>query len=83
MCAYVSIGIFKHPWIFGQTGLLWLKTWWNNIVMKEISIFSYIPLDVVLIGLTHWGRATHICVGNVTIIGSDNDLSPGRRQAII
>ena len=28
-------------------------------------------------------RLTHICVGNLTIIGSDNGLSPGRRQAII
>ena len=26
---------------------------------------------------------THICVGNLTINGSDNGLSPGRRQAII
>ena len=34
-------------------------------------------------GLTHWGRVTHICVGKQTIIGSDNGLSPGRRQAII
>ena len=25
---------------------------------------------------------THICVGNLTIIGSDNGLSPDRRQAI-
>ena len=33
--------------------------------------------------LTHWGRATHKCVGKLTIIGSDNGLSPGRRQAII
>ena len=32
--------------------------------------------------LTHWGRVTHICVGNLTIIGWDNGLSPGRRQAI-
>ena len=32
--------------------------------------------------LTHWGRVTHICVGNLTIIGSDNGLPPGRRQAI-
>ena len=30
--------------------------------------------------LTHWG---HICVDNLTIFGSDNGLSPGRRQAII
>ena len=33
--------------------------------------------------LTHWGRVTHICVGNLTIIGSDNGLSLGRRQTII
>ena len=33
--------------------------------------------------LTHRGRVTHICVGNLTIIVSDNGLSPGRRQAII
>ena len=33
--------------------------------------------------LTPWGRVTHICVGNLTIIGPDNGLSPGRRQAII
>ena len=33
--------------------------------------------------LTHWGRVTHKCVGKLSIIGSDNGLSPGRRQAII
>ena len=33
--------------------------------------------------LNHWGRVTHICVGNSATIGSDNGLSPGRRQAII
>ena len=33
--------------------------------------------------LTHWGRVTHICVSELPIIGSDNGLSPGRRQAII
>ena len=26
---------------------------------------------------------THICVGDLTIVGSDNGLSPGRRQAIM
>ena len=31
---------------------------------------------------SHWGRVTLICVGNLTIIGSDNGLSPDRRQAI-
>ena len=33
--------------------------------------------------LTHWGRVTHICVGKLSIIGSDNGLSHSRRQAII
>ena len=37
----------------------------------------------VINNLTHWGRVTHICVSKITIIGSDNGLSPGRRQAII
>ena len=34
-------------------------------------------------GLTHWGRVTHICVSDLTTIGSDNGLTPGRHQAII
>ena len=32
--------------------------------------------------LTNWDRVTHICVSKLVIIGSDNGLSPGRRQAI-
>ena len=39
------------------------------------------PLDIE--HLTHWGRVTHICVSKLTINGSDNGLSPSRRQAII
>ena len=31
----------------------------------------------------HWGRVTHICVSKLTVIGSDNGMSPDRRQAII
>ena len=33
--------------------------------------------------LTHWSRVTLICVNKITIIGSYNGLSPGRRQVII
>ena len=36
-----------------------------------------------MLWLTHWGRMTHICVSKLSIIGSENGLSPGRRQAII
>ena len=33
--------------------------------------------------LNHWGRVTHIGAGELTTVGSYNELSPGRRQAII
>ena len=33
--------------------------------------------------LTHWNRGTRICRSKLTSIGSDNGLSPGRRQVII
>ena len=42
-----------------------------------------IPPQWGLLFLTHWGRVTHICVGNLTIIGSNNGLSPSRHRAII
>ena len=33
--------------------------------------------------LTHWGWVMHICIDKLTIIGSENGLSSGQRQAII
>ena len=35
------------------------------------------------LSLTQWGRVTHICVSEPISIGSDNGLSPTRRQATI
>ena len=55
--------------------------WRNDIDYRHIYMFPMINLASKK--LTHWGRVTHICVGNLTIIGSVNGLSPGRRQAII
>ena len=55
-------------------------------VVINTFVFNHIVLDVwysYLMALTHWGRVTHKCVSKLTIIGSDNGLSPGRRQAII
>ena len=43
---------------------------------------THLQQKVTWIYLTHWGRVTQICVSKLTI-GSDNGLSPGRRQAII
>ena len=58
-----------------------------ELIINTIANFQYI-VSVSLVTfrrshLTHWGRMTHICVSNLTIIVSDNGLSPGRRQAII
>ena len=53
------------------------------IACRHTYIYMYIRVSISIHFLTHWGRVTHICVGELTIIGSDNGLSPGRRQAII
>ena len=38
---------------------------------------------MLAISLIRWGQAMHTYVSKLTIIGSDNGLSPGRRQTII
>ena len=54
------------------------------VLVIPYAYISYSMLmDKHFVQLTHWGRATHICVGKLTTIGSDNGLWPGRRQAII
>ena len=56
-----------------QDDFIWclVTFWWEHI--SEDRLYP----------LTHWGRVMHICVSTNTNIGSDNGLSPGRRQAII
>ena len=56
----------------------------TRIFYRDVSGFAtHFPCSDWWPGLTHWGWVTHICVGNVTIIGSDNGLTPNRHQAII
>ena len=63
----------------------WFRKWWHQaITWANVDPDPY--RNIVSLGhneLTHWGWVTHICIGKLTIIGSDNGLSPGRRQAII
>ena len=55
-----------------------LKSFYGySLNLLIILIFSAIS------NLTHWSRVKHVCVSELTIIGSDNGLSPGQRQAII
>ena len=50
--------------------------------MSQFKVIGILSKPSQLL-LTHWGRVTHICVSELSIISSDNRLSPGRRQAII
>ena len=61
---------------------------WNSQIFNqenafETAIWQIATICLGLNDLTHWGRVTHICVSELPNIGSDNGLSPGRRQAII
>ena len=54
---------------------------------QDVHAFYIIPWQWNATGylyfvLTHWGRVTHICISNLTIIGSNNGLFPDRCQAI-
>ena len=55
----------------------------RKYVYAHVYKICTLSFYILLLLLTHWGRVTHICVSGLTIIGSDNGLSPGRRQAII
>ena len=50
--------------------------------MKVNMHFYISTTSLNIFYLTHWGQVAHICVSKVIFIGSDNGLSPGRRQAI-
>ena len=64
-------------------GIIWKFV--NNIVSYHVTTTAVMDdvYNFQVSNLTHWGRVTHICVSKLNVIGSDNDLSPGRRQGII
>ena len=57
----------------------------QRFIQRDFSsdIFAYVCNTLYMDTLIHWGRATHIRVMKLIIIGSDNGLSPSRRQSII
>ena len=64
----------------GQTSV---KLEWKHKHFHSRNTFENVVCKIVAILLTHWGWVTHICVSKLSILGSDNGLSPGRCQAII
>ena len=90
---YARMSIYRWSPNFVLRGFF-CKIWWKpvtqnkprkrfcNDVMSELKYRSLLLHHKSGLLLPHWGQVMHICVGNLTIIVSDNGLSPGRRQAI-
>ena len=55
---------------------------WSKSVYQTIHCNWSLRIHMASSGVSN-GRVTHICVGKLTVIASDNGLSPERRQAII
>ena len=86
------------PWILQFNNGVWSAKSYSKSILTDyyqlygLHCFSWWPCaikwrNICTHGDAHyitlWGRVTHICVGKLTIIGSDNGLSPRRHQAII
>ena len=64
--------------------LVWLN--WSVCLYNYIFVGNVTKSqaeNISALTLTHWGWVTHICISKLTIIGSDNGLSPARRQALV
>ena len=66
----------QNGW-YTSDDICWLA-YCKTAVTPLLKHWSYCSL-----ALTYWRWVTHICVGNLMNICSDNGLSPGRRQAFI
>ena len=79
---YLSILKWTYP--FSNLNGAAVEVWeWITSLFQPTLYIGCDNLPMLGLYLTHWGRVTHICVGKLTTIGSDNGLSPGWRQAII
>ena len=66
---------------FGGTKYLWFV----NVIRKYLSLVCSFNMfrKLQCHTLTSWGQVKHLCISKLTIIGSDNGLSPSQRQANI
>ena len=80
-------------WIKTTMDYICIELYTDHLIKHFIQIMSTTAWEQILndwiwsqqlkFSLTHWGRVTHMCVSDLTSIGSDNGLSSGRHQAII
>ena len=84
--------LYLHQYWLIIKGVIWHSSE-SNFIKVLMNLLCNRCAEIILLKslsqcqganeLTHWGWATHICVSKLTIISSDNGLSPGQRQAII
>ena len=74
---FVSVNTYIQGWSGSPKPAKTNVDWHRYAVHIAISIVN------ILFFLAHWGRVTHICVGNLGHHWLDNGLSPGRRKSNI
>ena len=56
---------------------------WDGLTLTQYNCNKIGTSNALYLSKARWGWVTHISIGKLTIIGSDNGLSPGQRQADI
>ena len=91
--AWLTVAYIHRHW--SESAVAWLLPWAWKLVCSYVAHYightllcACIEWDMSCVlwiwyALTQWGWVTHFCISKLTSIGSDNGLSPGRRQAII
>ena len=84
-CEYNSIFFLKKFSIYEGDRAVLPKVSSADIFLCPPCFMSTLDImsEKIRTGVNSWGLMTHICISKLTIIGSDNGLSPGRHQAII
>ena len=57
-------------------------SYWRQYTLSLLYYSKYSQVYIITT-FTHWGRVMHIWINKLTVIGSDDVLSPDRRQVII
>ena len=93
---FIKKKMTKNPWherVY-ERSWCWISCYRDKKIFLQFVPFqfnwykhlnSFLVEDKEPFILTHWGRVLHIsciCISNLAIIGSDNGLSPCRRQTI-
>ena len=91
--AWLTVAYIHRHW--SESAVAWLLPWAWKLACSYVAHYightllcACIEWDMSCVlwiwyALTQWGRVTHFCISKLISIGSDNGLSPGRRQAII